>query len=395
MTTSTSARVNNKSNGNSYFSLTVRSSRVAVMITTFFSIALNLISCSPRADSVQPEDTIEVYTISGTRITAGIDSNSTLKSVAPFPIGAAINPRLLSSIPLYKETLQREYNSVSSENCFKMNQIQPKAGGFYWKDTDALVNFAKESNMRVHGHTLIYYKSLPEWVTSFQGDSLAWENLMKTHIQTVVGRYKGVVTSWDVVNEAFEDDGTLRRSVWYEKLGADYIARCFQYAHQADPRALLFYNENVVGKPKKLTAVLALVNNLKKRGIAIHGIGVQMHININTSEEALTTDVRQFVNTGLLVHISELDIRMNPTYSTNFTLTNALQTRHALKYKNVAKLYRSVVPKSQQFGITNWNVGDADSWLRKTSPCEDYPLLFSDNYSRKPAYYGFIQGLTN
>ena len=279
--------------------------RRSILIPPLLSLVISLTGCNPNADIINPESASETTNTSSPRVTSIIDSNSTLKSVASFPIGAAINPSLLASNQSYKLTLQKEYSSVSSENCFKMNQVQPKVGQFNWTDTDALVNFAKQSNMRVHGHTLIYYKSLPDWVTNFKGDSLAWEKLMKIHIQTVMGHYKGKVTSWDVVNEAFEDDGTLRKSIWYENLGADYIARCFQYAHEADPQALLFYNENVVDKPKKLAAVLALLNNLQKRKIAINGIGVQMHININTSEMSLSSDIRQYANTGLLVHLSE------------------------------------------------------------------------------------------
>lgn len=380
---------NNNSSQKTYFVTTLQAKYI--MVATLLSLLLNLTSCNP--DSVNPANSDENAYSANSRATAIIDSNSTLKEVAFFPIGAAINPKLLSSNKLYKSTLQKEYNSISTENSVKMNVIQPKPGQFNWTDTDALVNFAKSSNMRVHGHTLVWYKSLPEWVSTFKGDSTAWENLLKTHIQTVVGRYKGKITSWDVVNEAFEDDGTLRKSVWYNNLGPGYIARSFQYAHEADPTALLFYNDNVVDKPKKLAAVLALLKDLKKQNVGINGVGVQMHINVSTSEEGLTADIRQFANTGLLVHLSELDIRMNPTYSTKFTLTASVKNAQSLKYKAVAVMFKRIVPKSQQFGITNWNVGDSDSWLRKTSTCEDYPLLFDDNYNKKLSYYGFMQGL--
>lgn len=373
-----------------YFRLTARLINPVVSAILFLFV-FQFTSCKSNLDVVTPES--ETYA-SSLRAIASSDSNSTLKSVSSFPVGAAINPQLLLSNPKYKAVLQKDYNSVSTENCAKMNRLQPKAGQFNWTDMDALVNFAKQSGMKVHGHTLVWHVAVPDWVTTFKGDSIAWEKLLKTHIQTVVGRYKGSVKSWDVVNEAIDEDGNLRKTIWSEHLGPDYVARCFQYAHEADPQALLFYNDYVVGKPKKLTAVIGLLNNLKQRAIPINGIGVQMHITITTSEAGLTSDIRQYASTGLLVHLSEVDIRMNTTASPLFVLTDAIKNTHALKYKTIAKIYRSAVISGQQFGITNWNLGDSDSYLLSAYKCPDYPLLFDENYARKLSYYGFMQGLS-
>lgn len=367
----------------------------AVILAVLITLLFNLTGCSPKSDAVNPESQTDVAYASSLRAIASSDSNNTLKGVASFPIGAAVNPQLIASNPSYKAALVKNYNSVSTENCAKMNRLQPKAGQFSWAEMDELVNFAKQSNMKVHGHTLIWHTALPGWVSNFQGDSLAWEKLMKTHIQTVVSRYKGSVKSWDVVNEAFEEDGTLRKSIWYQHLGADYIARCFQYAHEADPQALLFYNDNNSAyQPKKSDAVFAMLKKLRQRNIPINGVGLQMHIAINTPEPALTSVIRQYASTGLLIHISELDIRMNSNLLASFVLTDAVKNAHALKYKTMAKIYRSVVSSSQQFGITNWNLGDSDSWLLKENKSEDHPLLFDQNYNRKLSFYGFMQGLT-
>ena len=382
----TSTATNNTQNS------TIRSFR-AVIFAALIALLFNLTSCNPKADAISPET--ETIVASSLRAVASSDSSNTLKGVASFPIGAAINPQLLASNALYKSALVKNYNSISTENCAKMNRLQPKAGQFNWTDTDALVNFARQNNMKVHGHTLIWHVAVPTWVTNFQGDSLAWEKLMKTHIQTVVGHYKGSIKSWDVVNEAFEADGSLRQSIWYQHLGADYIARCFQYAHEADPQALLFYNDNnSVYQTKKSDAVYAMLKNLKQRNIPINGVGLQMHITVNTSESILTNVIRQYASTGLLVHLSELDIRMNYSLSTTFVLTDAVKNAHASKYKAIARIYRGVVAKAQQFGITNWNLGDNDSWLLTESKSEDHPLLFDKNYNRKLSYYGFMQGLT-
>ncbi|UHG90685.1 endo-1,4-beta-xylanase [Spirosoma oryzicola] len=365
------------------------------LIAALFSFLFNLVSCSPKTDAVAPEKETTTFTASSLRAIAPGDSNNTLKAVASFPIGASINPQLLASNARYKSVIQENCNSITTENSAKMNRIQPKAGQFNWTDTDALVNFAKQSNMKVHGHTLIWHNAVPDWVTNFQGDSLAWEKLMKTHIQTVVGHYKGKIKSWDVVNEAFEADGTLKKSIWYQHLGPDYIARCFQYAHEADPQALLFYNDNNSAYlPKRSDAVFAMLKNLKQRNIPINGVGLQMHITVSTPEAALSSVISQYASTGLLIHISELDIRMNPNLSTTFVLTDAIKNAHALKYKAIAKIYKSIVTTGQQFGITTWNVGDNDSWLLTESKSEDHPLLFDKDYSRKLSFYGFMQGLS-
>jgi endo-1,4-beta-xylanase len=378
----------------SQFGQTVRIFR-AVMFVALLPFLFNLTGCSPKSDSLNPENQPDVSYVSSLRAIASSDSNNTLKAVASFLVGAAVNPQLIASNPAYKLAVQQNFNSITTENSIQMNRIHPKAGQYSWTETDALVNFAKQSNMRVHGHILIWHKGLPSWVTNFQGDSLAWENLMKTHIQTVVGHYKGNIKSWNVVNEAFNSDGSVQKSVWYEHLGPDYIARCFQYAHEADPQALLFYNDNnYVSQPKKSAAVYALLKNLKQRNIPIDGVGLQMHISINSSESILASVTRQYASTGLLIHISELDVRMNPDLSLTFVLTESVKNEQALKYKTLVKIYRSIVPNSQQFGITTWNVGDKDSWLVRGSKIEDHPLLFDSNYNRKISYYGFMQGLS-
>jgi endo-1,4-beta-xylanase len=163
--------------------------------------------------------------------------------------------------------------------------MQPPQGQFEWQNADHLVDFCQTYNKQLHGHTLVWHIQQPVWLKEFEGDSAAWEGLMKTHIQTIVGRYKGKVKSWDVVNEAIDDKDAsqMRKTIWSEHLGDDYIARAFQYAYEADPDALLFYNDyGIEDNNPKLMAVLKMVDNLKARGIPIHGVGLQMHINHKT-----------------------------------------------------------------------------------------------------------------
>jgi len=215
---------------------------------------------------------------------------------------------------------------------------------------------------------------------------------MKTHIQTVVSHFKGKVGSWDVVNEAFEDDGTLRKSIWWQKLGPDYIARCFQYAHEADPDALLFYNDyGQEYSPAKRTAIVNMVNDLKSRGIPIHGIGLQVHTRYNMSTANLAAAISSAAQTGLKVHIAELDIAVNPNNDPALVFTPALAAAQAQQYKFIVQTYHGI-PAAQQFGITTWNVSDADSWIPPTYKRPDWPLPFDSGYRRKPAYYAILEG---
>jgi len=316
-----------------------------------------------------------------------------LQKNLPFKFGAAISAGLMRSKAAYKDVVTREFSSITTENAMKMSFIHPSIDTYNWTDADFLVDFAVQNGKRLHGHTLNWYKNPPGWVTSFQGDSTAWEALLKTHIQTIVSRYKGRVASWDVVNEAFEENGTLRNSIWVQKLGEDYIARCFQYAHQADPEALLFYNDygHEYG-PTKRTAILNLVTGLKNRGIPVHGIGMQMHTRVNRADADLAKAIETAAATGLLVHISELDIAVNPDNDKNMVWTDALANQQALKYKHIVKAYNAI-PKAQQFGITTWNVSDADSWIPGQYNRPDWPLPFDANYERKPAYQGILDGV--
>ncbi|MEJ5995121.1 endo-1,4-beta-xylanase [Pedobacter sp. Du54] len=321
-----------------------------------------------------------------------VTTAGTLKDM-PFPFGASVNASLLRSNAQYKVLVVKEYSSITAENAMKFNATHPLENTFTFTDADEIVALAQANGKRMHGHTLNWYKSLPSWVTNFQGDTKAWENLLKTHIQTVVGHFKGKVASWDVVNEAFEDDGTLRNSIWVQKLGADYIARAFQYANQADPDALLFYNDyGHEYSAIKRAAILNLVNNLKRRGIPIHGIGLQMHTRYNQSDANITSAITSAAATGLKVHISELDIALNPNNIGNLTYTSTMADQQSAKYKFIVKTYYEI-PKAQQFGITTWNVTDADSWIPAEYNRPDWPLPFDKMYTRKAAYQGILDGV--
>ena len=317
-----------------------------------------------------------------------------LRDVFPFPFGAAMNPNLLTNNAEYRQTAGREFSGVTAENYLKMGNVHPAQDRYDWMGSDVLVNFAEQNKQRMHGHTCIWHQSVPGWVTNFKGDSAAWERLFKSHIQTVISYYKGRIASWDVVNEAFADDGTLRPTIWLTHLGPDYVARAFRYAREADPTVKLFYNEyGHEFSPKRLAATLALAADFKRRGIPLDGLGLQMHTNIGQSDASIENAVREVAATGLLVHISELDVRVNQGKKAGYVINDADAGKQRQKFAAIVWAYRTLVPKAQQFGITIWNIGDGDSWIPNYCSCADFPLPFDKQYTKKPAYDGLLDGL--
>jgi len=236
-------------------------------------------------------------------------------------------------------------------------------------------------------------------------DPVLVDNALHNWITTMVDRYKGKVTGWDVVNEVVVDGtGDLRTNsnssgsssdnfYWADYLGRNYIANAFRWANAADPSAKLFINDyNLESDNRKLDSVIKLINELKTAGVPIHGVGLQMHISINTNNAGIDNAFQKLAATGLLIHVSEMDVRMNPGNTTGFTATSTLHDQQAQKYKYVAQSYFQYVPVAQRFGITVWNLTDADSWI-VLSGKEDFPTLFNSGYQKKAAFSGFVQGL--
>jgi endo-1,4-beta-xylanase len=321
------------------------------------------------------------------------NAQNLLKDAIDYRLGASVNPRLLNENEAYRNIASNEFTSLTAENHMKMMLVHPAADRFDFTRGDEIVAFATATGKRIHGHTLVWHNQVPQWMKDFKGDQKAWENLLKDHIQTVVTHYKGKVSGWDVVNESFLDDGSLRPSLWADHI-PDYIAKSFQWAHEADPTAILFYNDyGQDGKPKKMQAILSLVAELKQRKIPIHGLGLQMHINIDSKREEISQVIEQSAKTGLAIHFSELDIAVNPKNNPDFNYDEkAAQAQNEL-FAYVFTSFRSI-PVKQQYGITFWNISDKDSWLRGYfKRPKEYPLLFDDNYAKKPAYSELINSL--
>jgi endo-1,4-beta-xylanase len=321
-----------------------------------------------------------------------IDCNETaLKSKADFLIGAAIEADKLRDNSKYREKVLLHFNSISPESAFKMKFIIASQGNYSWHHSDRIVDFAKNNDLKIHGHTLIWGDFLPDWLYSYTGDYRA---LMRDYIQAVISRYKDDVHAWDVVNEPFEDDGSLKDNFWKQKIGDDYVAYAFLCAREADPNALLFLNEvNLESKSRKLQAVTNLVNDFKNAGIPIDGIGIQMHVSFSfPTDGQIENALKKLAQTGLKVHISELDVLINDQNraSASFRLLKEQKKRYHL----IARTY-STLPESARYGITIWGVSDADSWVRTINNKTDWPLLFDEEYQIKPAFCGFLQGLEN
>ena len=319
-----------------------------------------------------------------------VNAQNLLKDVITFPLGASVNPRLLVENEAYRNIASIEFTSMTAENHMKMMLIHPAADRFDFSKGDEIVAFAASSGKRMHGHTLVWHNQVPQWMKDFQGDQKAWEDLLKNHIQTVATHYKGQVSGWDVVNESFLDDGSLRPSLWADHI-PDYIAKSFLWAHEADPNAILFYNDyGQDGHPKKMQAILDLVADLKKRNIPIHGLGLQMHINVDSKRTEIARVIEQSAQTGLAIHFSELDIAVNPKNNPEYIYDASAQNE---LFAFVFKAYRAI-PAKQQYGITFWNVSDKDTWLRGYfKRPKEYPLLFDETYTKKSGYHSLINYL--
>lgn len=319
-----------------------------------------------------------------------------LKEKASFGVGAAIKTSLMNETG-YSETVKQHFSQITAEWEMKMDAIWTSSTNYQWTGADNLVNFATNNKLDVHGHTLVWYKSFPGWFKNAAYDSTAFEDRVKDYIKLVVGRYKGKVISWDVANEIFNDNGSLRMTdcpVYATfKDPIAFYGRCFEYAHEADPNAKLFYNDySVVIAAGKRSAIKNMVQRFKKEGIPIHGIGDQFHYRINNDKTTLRNGLNDMATTGLLIHISELDIVMNTNKSDSYVFTADEAMKQSDMYKHIAEIY-SALPDPQKFAISLWGVTDKHTWLTGSWHSKEYPLLFDNNYRLKEAYNGFLSGL--
>ncbi len=321
------------------------------------------------------------------------DDDTPLYLNADFPIGAAIDVDWLASHREYKDIAASQFNRISGERAWLLYKVHPQRYVYDWSEYDTLVNFAQRNNQDFVGHSLVYHDFLPNWLNEFEGSKAEWEAILKDHIQTIVSRYKGKIGTWIVVNEAFNEDGTLRNSVWKKNIGPSYIAKAFKWAREADPEAKLFYNEyNLALNRNKLDAVLRLLKTFKETNIPVDGLGCQLHIFNEYPEVSEINDMAMGVQKAdLLVYYSEIDISMN-SISKYKAPTDEMLMRQKAKLKAIVNGYKRL-DKKYQYGISFWNISDADTWIRYYFNRADWPCMWDENFQPKPMYCGIKEAL--
>jgi endo-1,4-beta-xylanase len=291
--------------------------------------------------------------------------------------------------PKYGEVLAREFNLVSVENAMKFGPIHPEPDGYDFAGADAIVAFAGKHGLKVHSHVLVWHAQQPAWLTGKQYTREELMTILRDHIRAVAGRYRDKVAYWDVVNEAVEGDGSLRNTFWLRAIGPDYIELAFHWAHEADPKARLFYNDfGAEGLNKKSDAIYEMVKDLRARGVPIHGVGLQMHTSLRQPPDPkqVAANIKRLNDLGLEAQITEMDVQIQNVPG---TLEEKLEAQ--------ARVYREILEvclaakNCKAFGM--WGFTDRHSWIPGFTGHPDAPLIFDENYNPKPAYHALASAL--
>jgi endo-1,4-beta-xylanase len=342
----------------------------------------------------------------------------TLKAVfaGSFLVGAAVNQDQFTEQDQRGAALVKaQFNTITSENVLKWERVHPRLGQYDFALPDKYVQFGKRNGMFVIGHTLVWHQQTPRWVfEDASGAPVSRDTLLarlRDHIQTVVGRYRGRVKGWDVVNEAVDEDGTLRKTPWLTILGEEYIVRAFEFAHEADPAAELYYNDYSVENAPKRNGVIALIRKLQAAGVPVAAVGLQGHNKMTWPTVAQQdSTLAAFAALGVKVNITELDIDVLPAATRSQTaevtlsaapaaglnpyaggLPDSVQQALARRYADLFGVYMKYPDVIER--VTFWGVTDGDSWLNgwpvrgRTS----YPLLFDRAGLPKPAFDAVIR----
>ncbi|MEO8483919.1 MAG: endo-1,4-beta-xylanase [Acidobacteriota bacterium] len=349
--------------------------------------------------------TVAVAAIAAAPLTARQDV--ALKDLMPkgMAIGVAISQRQSDGIDTAAvDIIAKQFNQISPENLLKFQPVHPAADRYAFEAQDRYVQFGLDRHMQVVGHNLVWHQQTSPWV--FQGpdgqpadrDTLLAR--MHDHIRTVVGRYKGKIHGWDVVNEAIDEDGSLRKAPWHDGIGDDYVAKAFEFAHEADPDAELYYNDYNLEKPAKRAGVIRLVKDLQARGLRIDGIGNQGHWQIETPAiDEIEQALIDLHSTGLKVMYSELDINVLPPAGRNADPAVANPYATGLpddKQQQLAQRYAAIFGvflkhRDAVTRVTFWGLSDADSWLNRGRA--NYPLLWDRQRRPKPAFQAIVDAL--
>lgn len=328
-----------------------------------------------------------------------------------FAIGTALNTaQILEKEPNAAVLVPQQFNAITPENIMKAEEIHPEWNRYNFDLADKIVAYGKKHNMQVNAHTLIWHSQLPAFVRNMKNvDSV--RRFFNDHITTVASRYAGKVYSWDVVNEALEEDGTLRKSIFLEKLGEDYIVEAFRQAQKADPNAKLYYNDYNIEQPKKRAGAIALIKKVQAAGVRIDGVGIQGHWRAyDVPLQDIEQSIQEFSALGIEVMFTELDLGVlaNPwdgnTADVNKTaeynaqmnpyaarLPDSMQVKLTKGYEDLFRLFLKHNDKISR--VTFWGVNDGQSWLNDwpIRGRSNYPLLFDRQFKPKPAFYKIIE----
>lgn len=365
-----------------------------ISLWVFYGIAIIVFS-SCRKEDVSPLSCENVF----------------LKDHTEVPLGVGDGTDLL--VPSNEFFFAKNFDRITTATFF-LGLLWENENQYKFEFNDQLVNYLSGKNLTIHAHCLLYpLPSIsPDFLVNFQGSNGAFELMVKNYLQTTIGRYRGKIKSYDLTNELFDYNSAQTNPTWLRNRFAsdqeffDFIARCFRYAHEADPNALLFYNdygqEFTNGNFEKGRAIFNQIMAWKREGVPIHGYGLQLHTNIYRPIEDIKSALELAVQTGLLIHISELDVSLNWA---DFDIPNIaggeqglssfnedLWRRQAETYKKIAQVYREVVPPAQQYGITVWGFSDEDSWLGWSRL--EAGTLMKTPAERKKAFWYFLEGLS-
>lgn len=328
-------------------------------------------------------------------------SSTTLRQVADarhILIGAAAASRFLSE-PDYAAILGTEFSQLQAENEMKFGLIHPRPDSdpnpYNFTGGDALVAFAQAHNMVVRGHTLVWHNQIPDWIKRGNYSSQQLAYILKGHIHTVMTHYAPKVYAWDVVNEAFEDDGSMRHTIWYDKPGAtagkgtEYIEQVFRWAREADPKAKLFYNDYDAEEiNKKSDAIYAMARDFKQRGVPLDGVGFQAHVTLKFDDPAkldsFAKNLERFAKLGLELHITELDVRLSDGSPESLAAEGKL-------YGEITKL---CVQQPSCKLLQTWGFTDRHSWIPGWYKGMGWALPWDDKYQKKPAYEAMLKELS-
>lgn len=333
-----------------------------------------------------------------------------------FLVGAALNPAQFTGEDQTEDAvIKAQFNTISPENVLKWGLVHPRPGTYDFSPADKYVEFGEQNHMFIIGHNLVWHSQTPNWVFEDEkGNPVSRDALldrMHDHINKVVGRYKGRINGWDVVNEALNEDGTLRQSPWMKIIGEDYLEKAFRFAHEADPEAQLYYNDYSLENEAKRKGALELVKKLKDKGIAITGVGLQDHVSLDSpTADQIDETIDQFGKLGLKVMITELDVDVLPWPASRQTAEVSLNVAADPKFNPYPNGLPDAVQQAlskryaELFGVydrhcglvtrvTFWGVTDKDSW-KNNWPVRgrtNYPLLFDRNAKPKPAFDAVIE----